>query len=227
MRLNKFLSHHGICSRRDADVYIQNGRVQVNGTPMTTPYIVQETDTVAVDEKIISQKPEPTLWLYHKPAGLVTTHKDEKKRPTVFQEENIQELGHVISVGRLDLNSEGLLLITNDPTFAHHAEQPKNKWQRMYKVRVFGTIDPAALDDLIHGITIDGVHYNSITVDYEINETGMNHWLFMTLTEGKNREIRKVLNHLGLSVNRLIRVAYGPYELGDLKPGELIKAPME
>ncbi|CAO4835283.1 MAG: Ribosomal large subunit pseudouridine synthase B [Holosporales bacterium] len=223
MRLNKFLSHHGICSRRDGDLYIQQGRVSVNNQVITSPYIVQETDVVSVDGKIINHKPEPTVWLYYKPVGLVTTHRDEKHRPTVFEQDNVKKLGHVVSVGRLDINSEGLLLLTNNPDFAHYAEHPKNKLTRMYKVRVFGDLDPNRLDDLKNGITIDGIRYGSIIVDYEINKTGMNHWLFVTLTEGKNREIRKVLNHLNLSVNRLIRVAYGDYELGDLKPGELTK----
>lgn len=220
MRLNKFLSHHGICSRRDADGVIAAGRVKINGVIQNTPYIVQEDDIVHVDEKELKGMPKSKVWIYYKPLDIITTHKDEKGRETVFDQPNIVALGHVVSVGRLDINSEGLLLITNDPTFAHNMEHPKNKIKRVYKVRVFGDLDPQALDDLSNGITIEGIHYDPIHVEYDIKQTN-NHWLLMTLTEGKNREIRHVLGYLGLQVNRLIRIAYGEYSLGDMNPGDL------
>ncbi|MBP9752501.1 MAG: rRNA pseudouridine synthase [Proteobacteria bacterium] len=220
MRLNKYISHSGYCSRRDADQLIEQGFVKVNGTVMTTPYIVKESDIVLVKDQPILEKPKRKIWIYYKPVGLITTHRDEKNRPTVFDEEHIKKLGRVISVGRLDLNSEGLLLLTNDPDFAHMAEKPSNKLKRVYKVRVFGDLDYQQLDALKHGLTIDGMHYGSIHI--ECNEqTAKNSWILVTLTEGKNREIRKVLNHVGLEVNRLIRVSFGEFELGDLKPGEV------
>ncbi|CAO5675856.1 MAG: Ribosomal large subunit pseudouridine synthase B [Holosporales bacterium] len=220
MRLNKYISHSGYCSRRDADQLIEQGAVNVNGAIVTTPYIVKEGDVIKIHDKIISEKPKRKVWIYYKPVGLITSHKDEKDRPTVFSEENIKKLGRVISVGRLDLNSEGLLLLTNDPDFAHMAEKPSNKWKRVYKVRVFGDLNYQHLDDLKKGITIDGIHYGSIHVDYS-EQTSKNSWIIVTLTEGKNREIRTVLNHLGLQVNRLIRVSFGDFELNDLKPCEL------
>lgn len=227
MRLNKFLSHHGICSRRDADILIKEGRIRVNQNIMQTPYIVQQDDKVYVDGVLISEKPTPKVWIYHKPKGLVTSHKDEQGRPTVFNQENVKRLGRVISVGRLDLNSEGLLLLTNNPDFAHEAEHPKNEWKRIYKVRVFGNVNYPELDNLKNGITIDGVHYNSVDIEYDKPSNSLNQWLLVTLVEGKNREIRKIFNHLGLQVNRLIRLSYGPYQLGNLKLGDLKLADKE
>lgn len=220
MRLNKFLAHHGICSRRDADKLIQQGCVKVNHKLMTTPYIVQEDDLISVNGKEITQKPESKIWAFYKPCGLITTHKDNLNRETVFNHPAVQKLGHVVSVGRLDINSEGLILLTNDPVFSHYAESPKTQWERIYKVRVFGEMNYHDLDNLRHGITIDGVDYQPIIVQYE-EQTSKNHWITMTLTEGKNREIRNVLNALGLQVNRLIRVAYGPYSLKNLQVGEI------
>jgi 23S rRNA pseudouridine2605 synthase len=220
MRLNKFLAHHGICSRRDADKLIEQGFVKVNHTIMTTPYIVQEDDVISVNGKEITQKPESKIWAFYKPCGLITTHKDSLNRETVFDHPAVQKLGHVISVGRLDINSEGLILLTNDPVFSHYAENPKTKWERVYKVRVFGQVHYHDLDNLRNGITIDGIDYQPIIVQYE-EQTSKNHWITMTLTEGKNREIRKVLNFLGLQVSRLIRVAYGPYSLKTLQVGEV------
>jgi 23S rRNA pseudouridine2605 synthase len=220
MRLNKCIAHSGVCSRRDADLLIEKGRVSVNGKQVTGPYIVQDDDVVSVDGKEIPQKPKTKIWAYYKPVGLVTSHRDEKGRPTVFDQENVKKLGRVVSVGRLDLNSEGLLLLTNDPSFAHQAEKPSNQLKRVYKIRVFGTLDYQALDQLQNGMTIDGIRYGKITVEYE-EQKSRNEWLLVTLQEGKNREIRKVFNHLGLEVNRLIRLSFGNFELADLKPGEL------
>lgn len=220
MRLNKFLSHHGVCSRREADTYIEMGRVRVNNTVITTPYIVQENDLVFVDGKKIEKKPTPKIWSFYKPSGLVTTHHDPQNRPTVFEHATLQKLGHIISVGRLDLNSEGLLLLTNSPSFAHYAESPKTGWKRTYRVRVFGDIDYKKLDQLQKGTIIDGIQYQPIHVEYDVKTT-KNQWIIMTLIEGKNREIRKIMNHFGLQVNRLIRTNYGPFSLKTLQPGML------
>lgn len=223
MRLNKFLSHSGVCSRRDADVYIQSGRVKVNGTVMTTPYIVQDDDKIMVDDRPLNLKTKTRVWIYYKPQGLVTTHKDPQNRPTVFNEPNIKKLGRVVSVGRLDLNSEGLLILTDSPEFSHYLEKPSNNYERCYRVRVFGDVDVAAMDDLKNGVTIDGINYKSLHVELDSTGDGRNHWLFVKLQEGKNREIRKVMHHLGLHVNRLIRVSYGPYEIDTMKPGDIIE----
>jgi 23S rRNA pseudouridine2605 synthase len=169
------------------------------------------------------------VWLYHKPAGLLTTHSDPQGRPTIF--ETLPDfLPRVISVGRLDLNSEGLLLLTNDGELSRYAELPATGWARTYRVRVFGEVDHQALKDLENGITVDDVTYGRIeaeVIDGPDENTRMNTWITMTLYEGKNREIRKVLAHLGLRVNRLIRITYGPFSLGELEPGEGTEVPSE
>ena len=166
----------------------------------------------------------PRLFLYHKPVGLVTTARDEKNRPTVFA--NLPPgLPRVVSVGRLDLNSEGLLLLTNDGGLARYLELPANAWKRRYRVRVHGAVKAAHLARLAQGVTVDGVRYGPIEARMEGAQTGANAWLVVTLKEGKNREIRKVMAHLGLQVSRLIRTAYGPFELGDLPPGSAAEVP--
>lgn len=223
-RIAKFLARAGVCSRRDAERLILEGRVKVDGKILTTPAtLVNEKSLVEVDNTII-QEPETTkVWCYYKPQGYVTTHKDPQGRPTVFEDIERYSLGRVISVGRLDLNSEGLLLLTNDGEFSRFAELPSTKWPRCYKVRVFGEIDSKALIALVKGVTIDGVQYGSIEVDIPPQQKSLNTWLHVTLYEGKNREIRKVMTHLCLKVNRLIRLSYGPYKLEDLKPHEIRK----
>ncbi|HCU06707.1 MAG TPA: pseudouridine synthase [Holosporales bacterium] len=226
MRLNKFISHHGICSRRDADKLIESGRVKVNNKVQNTPYIVLDSDIIMVDDKAIQRETELKIWAFYKPTGIITSHKDENNRPTVFDQPAVQKLrdqhGYIISVGRLDYNSEGLLLLTNSPDFAHEYEKPSSHLKRTYRVRVFGDINYKALDALKNGITIEDIHYKPIHVEYDVKKNnGQNTWMLITLTEGKNREIRRVLNHFDLQVNRLIRVAYGPYSLGDLKVGEI------
>lgn len=223
-RIAKFLARAGVCSRRDAERLILEARVKVDGKILTTPAtLVNEKSLVEVDNTII-QEPETTkVWCYYKPHGYVTTHKDPEGRPTVFEDIERYSLGRVISVGRLDLNSEGLLLLTNDGAFSRFAELPSTKWPRCYKVRVFGEIDPKELMALKNGITIEGVNYGSIEVDIPPQKTSFNTWLHVTLYEGKNREIRKVMTHFGLRVNRLIRLSYGPYKLEDLMPHEIRK----
>jgi 23S rRNA pseudouridine2605 synthase len=227
MRLNKFLSHSGICSRRDADKYITDGRVKINGEVMLTPYILQEGDTVHVDDRPVVLKSNEKLWLFYKPQGLVTTHKDPQERPTVFDEPKIKKLGRVVSVGRLDLNSEGLLLLTNSPTLSHALERPSINCKRCYKVRVYGDVSDEKFLPLKKGVTIDGVNYKPITVVIDRFGDNRNHWLFVTLTEGKNREIRKVMNYLELHVSRLVRVSYGPYTLGSMEAGDLMEVPIK
>lgn len=221
-RIAKFLARAGVCSRRDAERLIEERRVKIDGVILTAPAtLVTEKSFVEVDDTHIQQPESTKIWCYYKPAGYVTTHKDPEGRPTVFDDVSRYSLGRVISVGRLDLNSEGLLLLTNDGGFSRFAELPSTKWARCYKVRVFGDINPRELMALEKGITIDGIYYGAIEIDIPHQLPSLNTWLHVTLYEGKNREIRKVMTHLGLKVNRLIRLSYGPYELESLKPHEI------
>jgi 23S rRNA pseudouridine2605 synthase len=219
-RIAKVIARAGLCSRRDAERWIADGRVSVNGNTLESPaFTVGTEDRILVDGKPLPVPEAPRLFLYHKPTGLVTTARDEKDRPTVF--DNLPPgLPRVISVGRLDLNSEGLLLLTNDGGLARYLELPANAMKRRYRVRVHGTIKPTQLAALARGVTVDGVKYGPIDARMERAQSGANVWLSVTLQEGKNREIRKVMAHLGLQVSRLIRTAYGPFELGELAPGE-------
>lgn len=228
MRLNKFLSTAGVASRREAERLVLSGKVSLNGQVVKDlATFVQETDKVIVEGRVISSKQsdQPSVWLYYKPKGLITTHQDPQGRLTVFEDikERYPELPRLISVGRLDLNSEGLLLLTNQGEWARQAELPSSKWPRCYKVRIFGAKDPKCLDVLKKGINIEGIHYAPVEIDMEIRSNSLNQWLTMTLYEGKNREIRKMMEHFGYTVNRLIRIGYGPYMLGDLKPHEIKK----
>lgn len=217
-RVAKWMARAGLCSRREAERWIADGRVKVDGKTIDTPGItVLEPQQIEVDGKQLSTPEAPRIWRYHKPPGLVTTHKDEKGRATVF-DKMPDHLPRVISVGRLDLNTEGLLLMTNDGGLARQLELPKTGWKRRYRVRVYGSVEPSRLEKLKDGITIDGVRYSSIEAKME-KRTTANAWLQITLTEGKNREIRRVLEHLGFKVNRLIRTDYGPFKLGDLTRG--------
>lgn len=219
-RIAKFLSRAGVCSRRDGERLILEGRVKLNGTLLETPAtLVDANDTIEVDGKIIGKKSKTRVWIYYKPAGVMTTHKDPEGRRTVF-EELPTSMPRVMSVGRLDLNSEGLLVLTNDGEFVRHAEHPSTGWKRTYKVRVQGIVDAHALKELRNGILIEGMHYKSVDAQL-LRQTGNNAWILMTLSEGKNREIRRIMTHLGYRVNRLIRLAYGPFELGDMLPGDL------
>jgi 23S rRNA pseudouridine2605 synthase len=189
-------------------------------TPAT---LVASGDVVRVDGKPLPERMPPRMWRYHKPVGLVTTHKDPEGRPTVF--DNLPaDLPRVISVGRLDLNSEGLLLLTNDGDLARRLELPANAWSRRYRVRVYGEPTPEMLDRLASGMVVDGVRYGKATATLE-RQQGSNAWLEVALTEGKNREIRKLMEAIGLSVNRLIRINYGPFALGDLPPGAAAEVP--
>lgn len=221
-RIAKYLARAGLCSRRDAERLIAEGKVSVDGTRLDSPAVkVTGQERIVVDGKLVASPERAKMWRFYKPTGLVVSHKDEQGRPTVFDFLRQAGLPRVVSVGRLDLNSEGLLLLTNDGALARQLELPANGWLRRYKVRVAGRIDPARLTALAKGVTIDGQRYGRI--DAELDRTGgINSWLYVALTEGKNREIRKVMEHLGLSVNRLIRVSYGPFDMGRLTPGEIM-----
>ncbi|MFD1625748.1 pseudouridine synthase [Azospirillum griseum] len=223
-RIAKRLARAGLCSRRDAERWIAEGRVAVNSQTLTTPAcVVRPGDIVQVDGKVIPE-PEPArLWRYYKPAGLVTSARDEKGRETVF--DNLPpELPRVVSIGRLDLTTEGLLLLTNDGELARFLELPATGWTRRYRVRVFGEVEEIKLAALAKGPTIDGVKYGPIEAVLDRIQ-GRNAWLTVSLKEGKNREIRKVMESLGLVVNRLIRVAYGPFQLGKLEDGAVEEVP--
>jgi len=223
-RIAKLLARAGLCSRRDAERWIAEGRVSVDGQVLTTPAVSVTADNdVRVDGKPLPTPERPRLWRYHKPAGLVTSHRDEKGRPTVF-DALPKELPRLISVGRLDLSSEGLLLLTNDGALSRRLELPSTGWLRRYKVRVHGVVEPERLATLGKGITIAGVSYGPIRAELE-RVQGSNAWVTFTLREGKNREVRRVLEHLGLQVTRLIRLAYGPFQLGNLARGAVAEVP--
>lgn len=224
-RVAKVLARAGLCSRRDAEKWIAEGRVSVNGVKLTSPARnVSAADVVAVDGTPIPAPDRPRLWRYHKPPGLVTTHRDEKGRQTVF-DALPKDLPRVVSIGRLDLTSEGLLLLTNDGGLARELEHPSRGWTRRYRVRVHGTVSEAMLTQLAAGMTVEGVRYGPIIAQLDKSQGAANAWLTMALKEGKNREIRKVLDALGLKVTRLIRVAYGPFQLGTLPRGEVEEVP--
>lgn len=219
-RIAKFIARSGVCSRRAAEELIAQKRVTVNGEVIDSPALnVDGTEKILIDGEKLPGRESSRLWLYYKPVGLVTTHKDNQDRPTVF--DNLPAgMPRVISVGRLDLNSEGLLLLTNNGELSRKLELPGNGWIRRYKVKVHGFLDEKKLASLTNGITVDGVEYGAIKVEIE-NKTGTNAWLIVSLTEGKNREIRKVMKALGLDVARLIRLSYGPFQLGSMKKGEV------
>lgn len=219
-RIAKIMASAGLCSRRDAEKWILDGRVKVNGVVLTTPaFTVSEEDVILVDGKPIAEKQERRLWCYHKPTGLVTTHKDPQGRPTVFASLP-KYLPRVISVGRLDLNSEGLLLLTTDGALARELEHPSKGWKRKYRVRIHGTLTPEIQKRLAKSVTIQGIRYAPCEAVVE-QVKGTNTWISITLTEGKNREIRKLMAFFGLEVTRLIRISYGPFQLGNLEKGEV------
>jgi len=230
-RIAKVMARAGLCSRRDAEKWIAEGRVVVNGEVLKTPArTVTEKDEVIVDGEPLPVPDRARLWRFHKPVGLVTTHKDEKGRQTVF-EVLPPEMPRVLSVGRLDLNSEGLLLLTNDGDLSRELELPSRGWMRRYRVRVHGRVDARMLARIKDGVTVEGVRYGPIaaSLDGEGDPTKgpakSNVWITVALAEGKNREVRKVMAFLGLSVSRLIRVSYGPFQLGKLEPGHIEEVP--
>ncbi|QPF85970.1 pseudouridine synthase [Bradyrhizobium genosp. L] len=219
-RIAKVLARAGLASRRDAEEMVTQGRVTVNGRVINSPALdITENDVVAVDGKQLPPRERTRLFMYHKPRGLMTTHADPEGRPTVF--DNLPEgLPRLISIGRLDFNTEGLLLLTNDGGLARTLELPDTGWLRRYRVRAHGEVTQAQLDELKKGVEVDGVKYGSIDATLE-RDQGANVWLVFAIREGKNREVRNVMAHLGLEVNRLIRVSYGPFQLGELEEGKV------
>jgi len=223
-RIAKVLARAGLCSRREAERWIAGGRVAVDGAVLTSPACnVDESSAIAVDGKPLPMREPARLFRFHKPAGLVTTHRDPEGRATVF-DTLPAGLPRLVSVGRLDLNSEGLLLLTNDGGLARELELPSRGWIRRYRVRVHGAVTQEQLVPLDRGMRLDGVQYGPITATLD-RVQGANAWLTVSLREGRNREIRKVMAALGLDVTRLIRVAYGPFQLGDLPRGAVAEVP--
>ena len=214
------LSRAGLASRRDAEEWIVQGRVTVNGRIINSPALdVTENDAITVDGKPLPPRERTRLFMFHKPRGLMTTHADPEGRPTVF--DNLPEgLPRLISIGRLDFNTEGLLLLTNDGGLARALELPDTGWLRRYRVRAHGEVTQGQLDELKKGVEVDGVKYGPIDATLE-RDQGANVWLVFAIREGKNREVRNVMAHLGLEVNRLIRVSYGPFQLGELGEGQV------
>jgi 23S rRNA pseudouridine2605 synthase len=217
-RIAKVLARAGVASRREAERIVAAGRVAVNGRVIDSPALnVTAKDRITLDGAPLAAAEPPRLWLYHKPPGLVTTARDEKGRPTVF--DNLPEgLPRVMSVGRLDITSEGLLLLTNDGEIKRRLELPSTGWSRKYRVRLHGRPDDAAFEPLRRGLTVDGERFRPMAVTLD-RQQGANAWATVTLREGRNREVRRAMEAIGLTVNRLIRVSYGPFQLGDLAPG--------
>lgn len=223
-RIAKAIARAGLGSRRDAERMIAEGRVMLDGEIVTSPARnVTENNIIQVDGKPLAAREPARLWRYHKPSGLVTTHKDEKGRDTVFASLP-KSLGRVVSVGRLDFNSEGLLLLTNDGEIARRLEVPSAGWVRKYRARLFGKVTQADLDKLATGVTIAGVTYGPIVADIERSK-GVYSWVTVSLKEGKNREVKRVMESLGLKVARLIRISYGPFQLGHLAEGQVEEIP--
>lgn len=220
MNITKRIAHSGLCSRRDAKKMVTEGHVKVNNAVIYSPTTkVSPGDNITVKNKELQDTKSPKLWAFHKPTGFIITNNDPENRPTIF-EILPKEIGRVISVGRLDMNSEGLLLLTNNGDLSRYLELPKNNIKRKYQVRVFGNLNLPRLAKLSEGCEIDGARYRKIDVSV-LKQGNTNAWLEIELEEGKNREIRKVLAHVGLKISRLKRVKYGKYELGSLKKGEL------
>ncbi len=223
-RIAKVLARAGVCSRRDAEKLIAEGRVIVDGHKLDTPaFKVKPGARISVDGKPVREAERTRMWRYHKPKGLVTTHRDEKERATVL-EQLPAHMPRVISIGRLDYNSEGLLLLTNDGELARRLELPAHGWLRRYRVRAFGKLLQSDLDRLQKGVVIEGVSYGPVEATMD-RQKGGNAWATIALKEGKNREVRKLMEHIGVKVNRLIRVSFGPFHLGLLKEGDVDEIP--
>jgi 23S rRNA pseudouridine2605 synthase len=219
-RIAKVMARAGLCSRRDAEKWIEAGRVKVNGKLIVSPALnVDPGDKVEVDGNPLPDREQARLWRYHKPSGLVVSHRDEKDRPSVF-DKMPEEMPRVISIGRLDINTEGLLLLTNDGELARLLELPATGWIRRYRVRAHGEVEQEALDALKSGLNVEGIQYGPIEATLD-KQQGGNAWLTISLREGKNREVKRICEHLGLKVNRLIRTSFGPFQLGELPRGEV------
>ncbi len=227
IRIAKAIAERGYCSRRSAEALILEGRVRVNGVVLSTPaFLVMPEDIILIDGKQLFAAQKPRLWRFYKPKGLLTTHKDPEGRPTVFSflKETYPNLPRLVSVGRLDINSEGLLILTTAGSLAHYMEHPKTGWLRIYRTRVFGALDEEILKSIKEGVLEKGILYKAHTIEAEIplkkNSSSHNNWIRLSLITGKNREVRKLFEHFGLQVNRLIRLSYGPFSLESLKPGQ-------
>lgn len=221
-RIAKAIARAGLCSRREAERWIGEGRVSLNGRVLNTPaQTITDGDKVLVDGKPLPGKEKIRLFLYHKPAGLVSTNRDEKGRDTIF-DKLPKDLPRVMSVGRLDMNTEGLLLLTNDGELARHLELPTTGWTRCYRVRAHGHVTQERLDKLKKGLKVDNIQYGPIEAELE-KQQGDNAWMVMRLKEGKNREIRNVMEAMNLKVNRLIRTSYGPFHLGKLPKSAVLE----
>lgn len=219
-RIAKYLSRAGVASRREIERMIDDGRVYLNGQLLTTPAIkVTDADEIVVDGKPIGARDAIRMWLYNKPTGLVSSNNDEKGRTTIF-DKFPETMPRVMTIGRLDLNSEGLLLLTNDGELKRKLELPSTGWVRKYRVRVNGRPTDATVEPLRKGITVDGERFQGMAVAID-RQQGANAWLTIGLREGKNREIRRAMESIGLVVNRLIRISYGPFQLKTLAPGEI------
>lgn len=220
MRIAKAISDRGFASRRDAEKLILEGRVKLNGEILTSPAInIKPEDIIEIDGNKIPPREKDRLWIYYKATGLITTNKDTEGRKTIF-DSLPKEIPRVISIGRLDLMSEGLLLLTNSGELARKFELPSSNIERKYKVKCFGKLDIIKLKKTCKGINIEGIFYKPTKISL-ISSDKNNHWIEITLTEGKNREIRNILAHFGLRISRLIRISHGQYSLGNLKPGEI------
>jgi 23S rRNA pseudouridine2605 synthase len=223
-RIAKVIARAGICSRREAERLIEEGRVRLNGTVLKSAAVnVTAKDLITVNGKPLPQKEETKLWRYHKPAGLVVSNNDPEGRPTIFEKLR-QQLPRVLSIGRLDINTEGLLLLTNDGELARYLELPATGWIRRYRVRAYGRVDEAGLQKIAKGVEIDGVKYGPVEAKIEKSQ-GDNVWLTIAIREGKNREVKKICEYLGLKVNRLIRTSFGPFALDDMARGAIEEVP--
>ncbi len=223
-RIAKIIARAGLCSRRDAERLIGEGRVKLNGKVLTSAATnVTAKDVVTVDGNALPQKDSTRLWRYHKPGGLVVSNHDPEGRPTVFEKLR-EQLPRVLSIGRLDINTEGLLLLTNDGELARFLELPATGWIRRYRVRAYGHVEEAALKRIEKGVEIDGVRYGPVEATIE-RVQGDNSWLNIAIREGKNREVKRICEHLGLQVNRLIRTGFGPFQLGELPRGGIEEVP--
>lgn len=223
-RIAKVIARAGICSRREAERLIGDGRVKLNGAVLKSAAVnVTAKDLVTVNGKPLPQKEDTKLWRYHKPAGLVVSNNDPEGRPTIFDKLR-QQLPRVISIGRLDINTEGLLLLTNDGELARYLELPATGWIRRYRVRAYGRVDDAGLARIAKGVEIEGVKYGPVEGKVETSQ-GDNQWLTIAIREGKNREVKKICEYLGLKVNRLIRTSFGPFMLGDMARGAIEEVP--
>jgi 23S rRNA pseudouridine2605 synthase len=222
-KIGKFIAHAGICSRRQAEDLVIAGRIKVNDIVVLNPsQRVIKSDIIKLDNKIISKILKLRAWIFHKPRGFITSSSDPQGRQTIY--DILPNLGErVISVGRLDYNSEGLLILTNNGEFSRILEMPSTGLNRKYRVRIFGILTLEIIQQLKNGVEIDGIHYKSITIEHDNTFKSSNQWITVTLLEGKNREIRRVLEYFNIEVSRLIRISYGPFELHDLEPGRVIE----